>query len=396
MPKTKKHIKKKKQQQEFDAVMKATQEIIHTPPRKHIITTIILSIIGGIIGGILYYQTPFKQEPLPQNTQQPVAIPTEELEIPHTMSEVQTLDSTPWYNSVIGIYKKQVSKTTEDNISLTSTYLTDDLIGHGFVLTSDGWIATTQQILEKNKTQNLVAITADKNIYELKNPIIDKVTGTAFFKLDAQNLVVAKFSDNSIIQNLNQIYTVSHNKKYKINTITQIHAFDHNTKTKIYHSSEELYHYINVLTPFETTLIGAPIFTSSGTILGYIQSPEKLLPINYITPVLKHVFKEGKIIRPTLGVTYLNLSELLPESKDYPPRGALLINNKTLNLSAVKPESPAIKKLQANDVILKVDSEEVNEMHSLSELIQEYPINSTLSLTILRDDIEQNIQVTLK
>ncbi len=119
------------------------------------------------------------------------------------------------------------------------------------------------------------------------------------------------------------------------------------------------------------------------------------IPINNAKRAIDSVIKHGRIVYPFLGVRYLMIDEDVSKERDLPVTyGALLISD---DISpAVDPDSGAFNAgLIENDIILKVGEEEVNEKNSLVSLIIKYYPGDTVTLLILRDGVEMEVDVTL-
>ena len=98
--------------------------------------------------------------------------------------------------------------------------------------------------------------------------------------------------------------------------------------------------------------------------------------------------KEGRIIRPYIGVSYSLISPEIAELRDF-PEGAYV--------SRVIPDSPADKAgIVRGDVITSLDGEAVTETSSLGALIRKRTVGETLPLVIERDGKKIQVNVTLE
>jgi serine protease Do len=108
------------------------------------------------------------------------------------------------------------------------------------------------------------------------------------------------------------------------------------------------------------------------------------IPINKATRDIESVKKSGRILLPYLGVRYISLNADEAKKQNVTSeKGALVRGGE--DGPAVLPGSPAEKaSVKAEDIILKVNGESVDELHSLSSLIQKYNVGDTIRLEVLR------------
>jgi len=110
------------------------------------------------------------------------------------------------------------------------------------------------------------------------------------------------------------------------------------------------------------------------------------------------VEKYGEIVRPYLGVRYMQITERLKEknnlSVDY---GALVVRGETMEDLAVVPGSPADKAgIVENDIILEVDGVKIKQGKSLASIIRQKQVDQKVVLKILHKGEEKEIEVMLE
>ena len=148
---------------------------------------------------------------------------------------------------------------------------------------------------------------------------------------------------------------------------------------------------------------GGPLLNSKGEVIAintavYLDSENIgfAVPINKAKRDLEQVRSEGKISYPFIGIRYLTLNEESSEefgiSVNY---GAFIVEEEDGYVSIVK-DSPAEKAgLQAEDIILEVDGQEVTEDNNLVDILQNYYPGDTITLKVLRDGEELMVALTL-
>lgn len=363
--------------------------------RSIIVYIFLIALLSGFIGGItgksVIRQLEKKENEIITQTEKPIGTPTDSTQKNITKeTSTQELQYEDRSQSIVGIYKK----ATAPGI-LGSIVIENNFIGHGATLTSDGWIITSSEYFIDNKPEDIIIVTPQQKTYSIRKPIIDESTRTAFLRIDAQNLSVSNFTNRDQLYIGEVVFTIDHKGTLIKNTITNKHKTQSNQQS---HSSEKYFQTLTLQNSFEKTHIGLPVFTEKGEIAGIITSEKTAIPIDFIKPVLRGIFKNNKIERPYLGINYIDLSEIiLPEKSTYPKQGALLLFDQKINPQPIVVKSPASKYgLQQFDIITKIDNEIITKQRSLTELIQEYTPKSTINVTVIRKHEEKVLSITLE
>jgi S1-C subfamily serine protease len=161
-------------------------------------------------------------------------------------------------------------------------------------------------------------------------------------------------------------------------------------------SSDESYTYATLA---EEKPAGTALITQAGDLYGIVREDTQVIPMQHIAPLLKDIFTGNEITRTRLGVHMIDLS-LIDASWDegqlqHVKTGALIIGD--AKRPAIKKDSAAAKAgLQEGDVIKRVEKTDVNEDHRLPQILAEYAPGTQVTITILRDSIEQEVEVTLQ
>lgn len=129
--------------------------------------------------------------------------------------------------------------------------------------------------------------------------------------------------------------------------------------------------------------------TAIATQSGGFQGIGFAVPINMASKVMDALITEGKVVRGWLGVYIQNIDQNLAKAMDLPSTEGVLV-------STVTEDGPAGKAgLKSGDVILALDGEKMSDVTQLRNEVASRKPGSTVDLTILRDDNEQEVEVTL-
>ena len=120
------------------------------------------------------------------------------------------------------------------------------------------------------------------------------------------------------------------------------------------------------------------------------------IPINWAKQDLEDIIKYGRIVKPYLGLQYIKLDKKLQKqyslSVDY---GALVVRDHRPDSVAIVPNSPAERAgIKENDIILELNGEKLSD--ELQDMLQKYPVESEVELTVLRKDQQMKVKVKLE
>jgi len=112
--------------------------------------------------------------------------------------------------------------------------------------------------------------------------------------------------------------------------------------------------------------------------------------------MLQDVSGKGKIEVPYIGLYFIPISEGIQKKYTLPVNtGAYIFSEKISN--PIVKNSPAEKAgLRKGDIVLYIDGIQVDNNNPLAVLIRSKQVGQTVRLTILRDNKEVDIRVTLE
>lgn len=287
-------------------------------------------------------------------------------------------------NSVAGVYKPVKANSVVGQALLAES----DFLGSAVVVTSDGWLMTTVQVI--NSSSGLVAL-GDK-LYEIKEIKRDEFSQIIFLKIDANLLQPVNFQLTTDIKEgerliINTDLPNSANHAFYTTFLANSHYF----KDK-YLSTDEFDYYLAVgENPLpETSILGAPFFNTDNYLLGLgYQQDQKLflLPAEYLKQSVDHLLDNTE--RVLLGVRYVDMEN----NTGFDKKGNLVYHPQ---LRAVDYNSVAYKAgLQSGDQVVAVNNDIISDSGTLTSIIQKYRKGDKVILKVLRNDIEQDIEIQL-
>ena len=283
-------------------------------------------------------------------------------------------------DSVAGVYKiKNIIKTIDQPL-----FTNNDYLGAAVVVTTDGWLMSTDQVL--NNKQGLILL-GDK-YYPIIDFLKDDFTSLVFLKIEAKLSQPINFQITEDIRRGEKLISLRDNPNSREHSFsTNVISENHYLLDK-YLNTDYLDYYLK-LTNNDYNL-AAPYFNLKGNLFGLnylINNENILIPSEYIQQAIGHLLNETE--RPALGLWYLDLEN----NTGFIKKGNLVYHP---SFRAIQANSVASEAgLKYLDQIVAVNNDIITNNNSLTSLLQEYRRGDTITLKISRNGIEQDIEVKL-
>lgn len=276
--------------------------------------------------------------------------------------------------------------------------------GTGFIISNDGLILTNKHVVTDTSASYSIVMNNGKS-YEATVIDRDPLNDLAVLKIQADNLPAVKLGDSSKIKVGQSVVAIGYALGEYSNSVTKgivsglgrdVVAGDGSG------SSESLQGVIQTDAAINPGNSGGPLLNLYGEVIGINTAVNRSgqlvgfsIPINMAKPVISSVIKNGKIIRPYMGVRYVMLNKEIADKNGLSvTEGALIVGDNSQ--LAILPNSPASKAgLKEGDVIISINDVVINDKKSLASLIAEYQPGQTIKLKIIRENNEQEINVVL-
>jgi serine protease DegQ len=360
--------------------------------RSLVIPTVVISVLFGLSAGAVgmlmmfaYYPVPYFYTPMTGSSVPRIPFaPTESSRVPPDMA-VRDLS-----RPLAFLYK------TED---VQSIILPAKAVGAGVVLTSDGWVITHESALEATwgtPEKRLVAM-VEGETYPISETVTDPYTDVVFMKLSGSNLPVASFGRSSGIEVGEALFAFDAGQGLYIADVIDHDDWPAENEVSAVRSSERVQKVFR-LSGAEGLLPGSVLMDSAGQIVAVYAGEGSLgsiaVPLDSFFALVGDVLKDRTVGRPYLGVRYVDLAEY-PEFGQDQTRGARVTSYG--GLSAVVRRSPAaLAGLRDGDIITTVNGESVTSNKSLPSIISEYGPGDMVTLTILRNNVETDVDIVLE
>jgi len=279
--------------------------------------------------------------------------------------------------------------------------------GSGFFISSDGLVVTNRHVVDDNEADYTV-LTNDGEKYKAEVLAKDSILDIAILKVKGKDFPYLKFGNSDFLKPGQTVIAIGNALAEFHNSVSvgvvsglsrSIVAGDFSGR------SELLEGVIQTDAAINPGNSGGPLLDLVGNVIGINVAVQRgaenigfALPSNTVKSIVDSVKEHGEIVRPYLGVRYIQITEDLKKRNNLPvDYGVLIIRGETIGDLAVLPGSPADKAgLLENDIILEVNGIKLDGKKSLALLIRQKKVGDEITLKILSKGREKEVKVILE
>lgn len=265
--------------------------------------------------------------------------------------------------------------------------------GSGVIISEDGYIATNNHVIQ-NASELEVTLNNNKT-YKAKLVGTDSKMDIALLKIDAdEKLPYMVFGDSDAIKIGEWVLAVGN----PYNLTSTVTAGIISAKARDL-SNEGLQSFIQTDAAVNPGNSGGALVNTRGELIGIntmISSPTGsyagysfAVPSNITRKIIEDLMQFGNVQRGVLGVEGAELNSAVAEQVGISETQGFYINGITKNSGA---EKAGIKE---GDVIIKLDNKKVRGFSDLTSYLNTKRPNETINVTVLRNENEKVIPVTL-
>jgi putative serine protease PepD len=278
--------------------------------------------------------------------------------------------------------------------SLVGAFIPSDAVGAATVLTSDGWLLSHESVLGQTTGKNVkLFVVVGGRVYPVRTSTVDPYSGAAFLRIDASNLPVASFGDDTKLSAGDNLYAMDAVNGLRHLEMTEVGERPAETAGDYVVSSERLARVIRT-TGAAGIPNGAAAVSRDGGIVGIYAGNDKwgasVIPLSAFFGQISTVLRDGKTLRPTLGVRTVDLSRVAEVVADGTTsrRGA--------EIAVVTKRGPAeTANLRVGDTITAVGNDEITANRALADILAEYDPGTAIVLSVRRGTVTRQVNVRL-
>ncbi len=269
--------------------------------------------------------------------------------------------------------------------------LASERLAVAVAVTNDGWLVTLDSAFASLPRLAELGIGWKGKLLVPTKGIRDRATGLLFLKVEARDFPAAALATTSDVELGQPVWGERVSGQYLPTALSGL-AF---TATSSASFSSDQWNRRFLLN--DVALASAtPVWDARGQLVGLaIAAPggATVLPAEAVRSALASVLSGGDILRPTLGVRYLELADTFTrQAGPVPTKGALLVGER--NAPAINPQGPAANALREGDVIERIDQDVLDGSWTLAERVLEYRPGTAVTITGLRQGKPFEARVT--
>ena len=279
-------------------------------------------------------------------------------------------------------------------------------VGSGIVYDAQGLILTNNHVVEG--AQKLLASFPDGRSFPAKLVGRDPLTDLAVIKIEGSNLPVAQLGDSKQLQVGDWVVAIGNalalngGPTVSAGVISALGRTIQEPSSSFGAAGPFLFDVIQTDAPINPGNSGGPLVNLAGQVVGIntlvagsagpglqAQGIGFAISINTAKPIADQLVATGKVIHPSLGISYVPLNPAISAMLGVQEKQGVVVTNVTANSSAAQAG------LQPRDVITKIDGQALQDDSALSMIIHTHKPGDTLTLTVMRGSQELTMKVTL-
>lgn len=263
--------------------------------------------------------------------------------------------------------------------------------GSGVILSQDGYIATNYHVIDGANT--ITVRDYDGNEYKATLVGSDEKTDLAVLKIEATGLSPVTFGDSSSLKVGDTAIAIGNPLGELGGTVTTgiISALDR--EIQINNETMTLLQTNAAINPGNS---GGGLFNANGELISIVNAKSTgeaveglgfAIPSNIAKTIIEDLMSDGYVSnRPYLGVSLQDQTNQYGFNK----------SSTSVYIASVVANSAASKAgLTSGDQIVSVDGQEVSSASEVKTIINQHSANDTIEITIIRNNQQKTVQVTL-
>ena len=276
--------------------------------------------------------------------------------------------------------------------------------GSGIIINTDGYILTNNHIINSadsstyyevsEATSIKVSLYNDETIYNATVVGLDSETDLAVIKIDKDGLIPAELGDSGSIKIGEFVMAVGNPLGMQSSVSSGIvSAVDR----KVSITDDQVFNLIQTDSAINSGNSGGALVNSKGQVIGIntlkmsgsgIEGMGFAIPINDTTPIYDELIRNGKVIRPYMGISGATVDMAISQKYNL-PIGVYV--QSVENFSSAKDSG-----IQSGDVITAIDGKEIRTMSELNSIKMNKKVGDKIKVDLTRNNEKMSIEVILR
>jgi serine protease Do len=272
---------------------------------------------------------------------------------------------------------------------------TQQAAGSGWIIDEDGLIVTNNHVVENADSVTVTLV--DGRTFTAGTVRTDAISDLAIVKVNASNLPAAKVGNSDRLLVGDWVVAIGNSLGMGISATSGIvSATGVSLDVSEGQTQDDLIQTDAAINPGNS---GGPLVNMAGEVIGItsvkiaqvgVEGMGYAISSNTATPIIQQLVQQGYVVRPFLGV-----QNLLTVDQTVAVYYSLSVDQGAL-IRGVMAGGPAEQAgLQAGDVIVKFDDQDVADVSDLLKVLYSSQIGQEVKITFWRGDSQSTTQVTL-
>jgi serine protease Do len=336
----------------------------------------------------------------------PAASPPVQLTVAPTPQTVQLDEQSAIIRAAESVSAAVVTITSRAGEATDPFSLPATGVGSGIIFDSAGWVLTNRHVVG-GATQVTVELQDGRDNIPGTVYGEDTLTDLAIVKIEASDLPVADIGDSAELKPGQLAVAVGSPLGTFTNSVTSgiISALGRDVPVTdpVTGRARRLRNLIQTDAAINPGNSGGALADSAGRVVGVntavaggAQGIGFAIPINIAKPIMRQAAAGEPLARPWIGISYVAIDRNVAEEENLSIDYGALVSSEVPGESAITPDSPAEQAgLEEGDIITAIGGTRIDATHRLDDILSEYSPGDRLALSVLRDGMTRQINVTL-
>ena len=374
--------------------------------KKQIATTVVASFVSAVVGGACALGVYVGLNKEPSKTIETSKINTNSIVETGTQNLSQ-VSLTNYSDTAIYAAQKALPSMVSISVEYDVNYMGMKKAvagsGSGVILSEDGYILTNNHVISSADSSSFYQVSDAKSIKvkiygddtEYSAEIIgtDSQTDLAVLKIDKTGLTPAELGDSSSVQIGEFVLAIGNPYELDYSVTAGIISALNREMTV----ENTTYNVIQADCAINSGNSGGALVNSKGQVIGIttlklagdgIEGVSFAIPVNETVPIYKELIEKGKISRPFVGISGIDLDE-----------ATAIRNGLTKGIyvdSVVSGSGAEDAGIMAGDVIVSFDGKDVSTMDELNAIKNTKNIGDKIEIKLYRKSELKTFTITLK
>ena len=366
---------------------------------------VFLPFISGVVGATLVVGTCFGVPSVKEKIINAKSYTTSTSAGTSSENPLNLINISDYSNTSIAVAEKVLPSV----VGITVTYQVNsifgatsgDATGSGIIISEDGYILTNNHVVSSESSsyyaiQEATGISVnlynDETSYEATVVGTDAYTDLAVLKIEKNGLTPATLGNSDDVKVGEFVMAIGNplGMDYSV-TAGIVSAVNREVE-----SDGSVYYAIQTDAAINEGNSGGALVNANGEVIGIntlklagtgIEGVGFAIPISSTTSIVNQLIEFKTVKRPYIGISGSSVSSTISERYNVP---------EGIYVEEVEKDSPAEKSgLQKADIITKIEGKDVKSVNELNKIKYTYNIGDTIKLTIVRNNEEMEISITL-